>query len=190
MDHEGAMNTTKLKAALADCVEALAEMAMQGAAEEATEAQFEGQPLTTEEEVNLRAWLETDRFGSASIPVVRRLLATLDAERSRLGELAASEAEARHAVAIGLEEGRVSPRVAASLGRRALTTEEEASIRVEYMSGGGCDKRVLNLFATLDAERAAKGILLPGWTCSCGCFNGSAKELRSTCRTCGAARPT
>jgi hypothetical protein len=33
------------------------------------------------------------------------------------------------------------------------------------------------------------GIVLPGWWCPCGCFNGAAKEWMPRCRACDAARP-
>jgi hypothetical protein len=34
------------------------------------------------------------------------------------------------------------------------------------------------------------GILLPGWDCpSCRCFNGSAKEILTECRSCGWPKP-
>lgn len=33
------------------------------------------------------------------------------------------------------------------------------------------------------------GILLPGWDCKCGAFNGCAREQRTECRSCGAKRP-
>jgi hypothetical protein len=33
------------------------------------------------------------------------------------------------------------------------------------------------------------GIVLPGFTCACGAFNGDEKEKRTTCRACDAARP-
>jgi len=33
------------------------------------------------------------------------------------------------------------------------------------------------------------GILLPGWTCSCGTFNGAAKERLERCRSCDATKP-
>ena len=32
------------------------------------------------------------------------------------------------------------------------------------------------------------GLLLPGWHCPCGCFNGAAKEWLTHCRACGAER--
>lgn len=36
----------------------------------------------------------------------------------------------------------------------------------------------------------SEGILLPGWSCtSCGAFNGSAKEHRTTCRICDEVAP-
>lgn len=76
-------------------------------------------------------------------------------------------------------------------GWRALTTEDEANLRADYMRGEPAKRAdVARLFATIDGERAAKGILLPGWTCSCGVFNGSAKQLLTHCRTCGKERPT
>jgi len=34
------------------------------------------------------------------------------------------------------------------------------------------------------------GILLRGWHCRCGAFNGSEKAPRAECRACGKARPT
>lgn len=36
------------------------------------------------------------------------------------------------------------------------------------------------------AWTAPSCIVLPGWTCPCGAFNGSAKELLPECRGCGA----
>jgi hypothetical protein len=38
--------------------------------------------------------------------------------------------------------------------------------------------------------RAPTGIVLPGWMCACGVFNGSLKELLATCRLCGTPRLT
>jgi len=39
--------------------------------------------------------------------------------------------------------------------------------------------------------RAPGGVVLPGWTCAaCSGFNGSGKELLSTCRGCGVPRGT
>jgi len=38
------------------------------------------------------------------------------------------------------------------------------------------------------AWRAPSGVVLPGWTCSCGGFNGSVKELLPACRGCGLPR--
>jgi len=35
---------------------------------------------------------------------------------------------------------------------------------------------------------APMSLVLPGWSCEkCGSFNGAAKELRTDCRSCGAA---
>jgi hypothetical protein len=34
------------------------------------------------------------------------------------------------------------------------------------------------------------GILLPGWDCACGGFNGSGKEELQTCRFCGISKPS
>lgn len=44
----------------------------------------------------------------------------------------------------------------------------------------------------LRAELATikQGIVLPGFTCACGVFNGDEKERRTTCRSCDAPRPT
>lgn len=36
----------------------------------------------------------------------------------------------------------------------------------------------------LQSELRNRGILLRGWTCTCGVFNGEEKEERSTCRSC------
>jgi hypothetical protein len=48
--------------------------------------------------------------------------------------------------------------------------------------------RCTTLFLELRELRA--GIVLPGWTCSCGGFNGSEIELHEACRGCGKPRPT
>ena len=36
--------------------------------------------------------------------------------------------------------------------------------------------------------KAPEGILLPGWRCSCGIFNGEAKDRVTACRACGGPR--
>lgn len=36
--------------------------------------------------------------------------------------------------------------------------------------------------------RAPRAVVLPGWTCACGTFNGSGKELLDACRHCGSPR--
>jgi hypothetical protein len=38
--------------------------------------------------------------------------------------------------------------------------------------------------------RAPAGVVLPGWTCACGGFNGCLKEWLSECRGCGLPRGT
>ena len=38
--------------------------------------------------------------------------------------------------------------------------------------------------------RAPAGIVLPGWTCPCGVFNGHGKEPIAECRHCGGPRRT
>lgn len=64
----------------------------------------------------------------------------------------------------------------------------------EYMPVGPVrsdPKSVLDRIATLEAQVASlqsavpRGIELRGWTCSCGVFNGSEKELLAVCRGCG-----
>lgn len=47
--------------------------------------------------------------------------------------------------------------------------------------------RCTELLVEVRAYRAS-GICLPGWTCLCGAFNGSAREKLTTCRCCGVAR--
>lgn len=42
-----------------------------------------------------------------------------------------------------------------------------------------------------DARRTLKagGIVVPGWTCACGAFNGAAKEILLNCRRCEGPNP-
>jgi len=39
------------------------------------------------------------------------------------------------------------------------------------------------------AEYLSRALILPGWRCDCGCFNGEAKETLPACRHCGGPRP-
>lgn len=40
----------------------------------------------------------------------------------------------------------------------------------------------------LENRELRAGLLLPGWTCACGVFNGSMKSLKE-CRCCGVEKP-
>jgi hypothetical protein len=42
----------------------------------------------------------------------------------------------------------------------------------------------------LEARSLRANLVLPGWTCASGSFNGAAKEVLAECRHCGKARPT
>jgi len=47
-----------------------------------------------------------------------------------------------------------------------------------------CDDYELS-YKKATAHANAAGLTLPGWTCQCGIFNSSAKELLIVCRACG-----
>ena len=84
------------------------------------------------------------------------------------------------------------PRSRRRLEARIRQLERENKAYLENLSAvqTRCTE-LINESRALKIEFAAQksGLTLPGWTCaSCQGFNGSAKEERTECRGCGAAR--
>lgn len=77
----------------------------------------------------------------------------------------------------------------------SLTPEAQRLVRFAEQPGVTTEMVTAYVYTArmTDAERIvffrAWGILLPGWWCACGAFNGEEKEARATCRACDGARP-
>lgn len=71
-----------------------------------------------------------------------------------------------------------------------VTVEDEYTF-LQWCSlcGSICDNNGAH-GAAAGVWRSPDGLVLPGWTCRCGIFNGSSKELLTECRSCGTPRLT